>query len=691
LHHELNNKDILTMTMSRRTRMALAAGGTLIAVPAVALIVLLNYDWNRARPWLNEKTSAAIERPFAIRGNLALTWEKQILPERDRSWRDHLPWPHLVARDVHIGNPEAMDGDLGSVGEFSFSLNPFALLQKEISIPVLRFDTPTVNLQRNADGANNWTFEKKDKRSPWHLDLQRVVFTKGTVHYVDALAKAEATAEIDTLNADPTYGVAWKLKGAWHGAPVTGSGKAGAVLSLQQQIAPYPIVADVNLGGTRIAVEGTLTKPTQLAALDMRLKFSGPSMASLYPLTGILLPETPPFATSGHLTATLGKDHGHYVYDKFTGKVGSSDIGGTLDYKQQQPRGYLSGTVTSHLLQFADLGPVVGGGSNASKAARGLPAVQPPNKVLPVEKFHIERWTSIDADVRFAAERIIREKQLPIANLDTNIHLKDGVLSLTPLNFDWAGGKLASNIELDGSGKVSPDVIRAKLKASARHLKLKELFPTLDGLKASVGEINGDASLSATGNSVATLLASSNGELKALIDQGSISKLLLEQMGLNIGNVVLTKMIGDKQVKLNCLAADFAVTNGLAQTRRFVVDTDDATINVYGTVNLASEQLDLTLKPDSKGLRVITLRAPLYLRGTFKQPDVSVDKGVLAMKAGGAVALAVVAAPLAALLPLINTGPGEDSACARLLAEAREKPVAPPPGKTLPAKRVRAQ
>jgi uncharacterized protein involved in outer membrane biogenesis len=122
-----------------------------------------------------------------------------------------------------------------------------------------------------------------------------------------------------------------------------------------------------------------------------------------------------------------------------------------------------------------------------------------------------------------------------------------------------------------------------------------------------------------------------------------------------------------------------------------VVDTDDATINVNGTVNLASEQLDLTLKPDSKGVRVITLRSPLYLRGTFKQPDVSVDKGVLAMKAGGAVALAVVAAPLAALLPLINTGPGEDSACAKLLAEAREKPVAPPPGKTLPAKRVRAQ
>ena len=204
----------------------------------------------------------------------------------------------------------------------------------------------------------------------------------------------------------------------------------------------------------------------------------------MYGLTGIVLPETPPFTTSGRLTATLGKDRGHYIYDKFTGKVGSSDISGHMEYQQKQPRGYLSGNVQSRLLQFSDLGPLVGADSNASKQARGLPAVQPSGKVLPVEKFRTERWTSIDADVKFKAERIVREKQLPIANLVTDIHLKDGVIALTPLNFDWAGGTLASNVKLDGSGRTDKDAIRAELKATARHLKLKQLFPTLDGLKA---------------------------------------------------------------------------------------------------------------------------------------------------------------------------------------------------------------
>ncbi|MHB1618648.1 MAG: AsmA family protein [Sulfuricella sp.] len=80
-----------------------------------------------------------------------------------------------------------------------------------------------------------------------------------------------------------------------------------------------------------------------------------------------------------------------------------------------------------------------------------------------------------------------------------------------------------------------------------------------------------DASLSSVGNSVASLLGASNGEIKILINQGTVSKLLLEEMGLNIGNVILARLAGDKQVKLNCMATDFGVTHGLMQARSFII------------------------------------------------------------------------------------------------------------------------
>jgi uncharacterized protein involved in outer membrane biogenesis len=667
---------------SRRGKIVLAIVGVLIAIPVIALVVLLNYDWNKARPWLNAKTSEAIGRKFEIAGNLALTWEKPSanMHERDRTWRDFIPWPHLVANDVHVSNPDGVPGEMASVRQFSFSLNPLALLNKQIAIPVLRFEAPAVELLRSADGKNNWTFRHDDKPSPWKLDLERVVFTKGVVHYKDAIEKADITADVDVINADPDYGVSWKARGSYNGAPVTGTGKAGAVLSLKEQIAPYPLQADVRVGAVRVAVEGTLTKPTALAALDVRLKLAGPSMARLYGLTGLVLPETPAFHTEGHLSATLARGRSHYIYDKFSGKVGSSDIGGHFEYQMGKPRGKLTGKVVSKLLQFADLAPLIGADSNASKAARGVAPVQPSGKVLPVETFRTERWTAIDADVQYTAESIIRDKQLPIKKLNTHLILKDGVLNLAPLNFDMAGGNLSSNIKLDGSGREGKNAIRATAKVSARHIHIKELFPTIAAMQATVGEINGDAQLSATGNSVASLLAASNGEVKSMINQGTVSKLLLEQMGLNIGNIILTKLFGDKQVQLNCMATDFAVTNGLMQTRVFVVDTDEAVITASGTINLANEQIDLTLRPDTKSLRIFSLRAPLYVRGDFNAPHVSVDKGVLAMKAGGAIALGL-AAPLAALIPLVNAGPGRESQCAQLLAAASVKPVAPPPKK----------
>ncbi len=678
--------------LSRRQKIVLAGAAVLVAVPVAAAITLLNMDWNRAKPWLNGRASEALGRPFAIAGDLSLTWQQPATAAGSKTWRDSLPWPHLQAQDVRLGNPDAMaqtDGEpaqLATVSQLAFSLNPLALLEKKIIIPELRFDTPQIRLLRSKDGRNNWTFEKQDQASPWQLELQSVVFSKGTVYLTDGVTQTAMRADVDTLADDKRYGIAWTLSGKYRGETVQGGGKAGSVLSLQRQGTPFPIQAEMRASGSSMAIEGTLTRPTDLAALDVRLKIAGPSMARLYPLTGVLLPETPHFSTEGHLTGTLAPGGGEWVYDQFSGKVGSSDVEGKLAFSASKPRKRLTGEVHSRLLQFVDLGPLVGADSSASKKERGVPSTQPAGRVLPVETFKTERWTSLDADVRYTADKITRDAELPISKLDTHVLLTDGVLSLTPLNFNVAGGTLTSQIKLDGSGKVIPNGIAAELKASARHLRIKQLFPHLPALQASVGEINGDASLSATGNSVATLLGSSNGEVRALINRGSISKLLLEEMGLNIGSIVVTKLVGDKQVKLNCMAADFVVNKGLMRTRQFIVDTEDAVLHIDGTVNLGNEQLDLTLQPDSKGLRIFSLRSPLYVKGTFSKPDVSVDKGVLALRAGGALALAVVA-PVAALLPLVNAGPGEENECATLLANARVKPVAPKPGKSVRQRR----
>ena len=653
--------------MSRALKISLWSGAALLAVIAVIVALLIHFDWNRAKPWINQRVSDATGRPFAINGDLSLTWHA---PQQELlGWRGWIPWPRLNAKDVVFGNPEwASEPVMAKANQVTFSLSPLPLLRKKIVIPSLALDAPQLALERQKDGRNNWTFEKKDEPSAWQLDLQQLVLNKGSIHVADAIKRADMRVEVDTLGTQggKDYRLGWTLAGTFNGEKVSGSGKAGSILSLRKQRAQYPVEADIRVGKTSISARGTLTEPRKLAALDLRLRIEGVSMAHLYPLTNVVLPDTPPFMTEGHLTGEPNALGGNWTYEKFTGRMGGSDLSGTLRYEARKPRPLLEGTVVSGFLNFKDLSPLIGADSAQSKANRDAKVVQPPDKVLPVENFRTERWTSIDADVQFSGKKIVREKQLPIDHLVTRIRLQDGELSLAPLKFGIAGGNLVSNLRLNGKSKP----VKADMRLSARHMKLKQLFPTVNEMQASFGEINGDASFTSSGNSIAALLGSANGEVKAVLNEGTISKLLLEEMGLNVSSIVATQLFGDKQVKLNCAVTDFAVRNGVMQTKMAVIDAEDATIYLNGTIDLAKEQLALAIKPESKGVRLISLRSPLHVSGPFKKPQVGVDKGVVAAKAGSAIALGALAPVAAALLPLINVGPGEKSECGALLRSA---------------------
>ncbi len=161
---------------------------------------------------------------------------------------------------------------------------------------------------------------------------------------------------------------------------------------------------------------------------------------------------------------------------------------------------------------------------------------------------------------------------------------------------------------------------------------------------------------------------------------------MLELAGLNVANALAAKLFGDKQVNMRCLAADAVVLHGRANIRRFVLDTDDAVIDVTGYVDLAQEQINLDVLPKTKGGRIFTLRTPLYAKGSFANPDVGPYKTPIALKAGAALALSTIF-PLAAVLPLVNVTKVPDTDCASAIARAERPPVTKAPNVTNPAQK----
>ncbi|WP_350578902.1 AsmA family protein [Pseudomonas sp. HY2-MNA-CIBAN-0224] len=681
-----------------RTRKTLAwIGGSVVLLVVVLVVIISTFDWNRLKPTINAKVSEVLHRSFAINGNLAVRWLRE---DGQGGWRTWVPWPHVIAEDLTLGNPDwSKNPEMASLKQVELRLSPLALLSQTVAIPRIDLKEPKAKLERLADGRANWTFtfdaaDPKAEPSNWKVDIGAIGFDKGQVSLNDQTLKTRLDVLIDSLGkpipfseivgekeakksqdkgaVPQDYAFALKVNGEYHGQKLHGTGKIGGLLALRDTNQPFPLQAQVSIADTKVALAGTLTDPLDLGALDLRLKLAGSSLSNLYPLTGVTLPDSPPYSTDGHLTAKLREATGAtFTYDNFNGKIGSSDIHGDLSFVASKPRPKLTGKLVSNQLLMVDLAPLIGADSNDKQKARGGSSKQPADKVLPVEEFRTERWRDMDADVEFTGKRIVQSADLPFTDLYTHVVLTDGVLKLEPLRFGVAGGKLDAQINLNG--RDTPLQGRAKL--TARNFKLKQLFPTFEPMKTSFGELNGDATISGTGNSVARLLGTANGNLKMLINDGAISRSLMEIAGLNVGNYVVGKIFGDQDVKINCAAADFGIKDGLATSRLFVFDTQNAIIYIDGTANFATERLDLKITPESKGFRVFSLRSPLYVRGTFAHPNAGVEAVPLLLRGAGMVALGVIAGPAAGLLALVAPSGDVPNQCAPLLQQMQQGKV----------------
>ena len=580
------------------------------------------------------------------------------------------------------------------------TLAPLALLTKTVYLPWIKLQKPDARLIRLSEKNNNWTFklasaENNDPNaqpSGWSFRLDNILFDQGRIAVNDKVSKADIEILVDPLGkplpfnevtgnskdktrvADYVFGL--KAQGRYNGQPLTGTGKIGVMLALRSEDTPFPVQADFRSGNTRVAFVGKVNDPMKMGGVDLQLKFAGDTLGDLYELTGVLLPDTPPFETDGHLVAKIDSEKSSvYDYRDFNGRIGESDIHGSLTYTTGKPRPKLEGDLESRQLRLADLGPLIGvdsgkGGDKAKQAEqkKGEKNIQPAGKVLPYDRFETDKWNMMDADVRFKGKRIEHGSTLPISDLTTHIILQNADLKLQPLKFGLAGGTISSNIRLEGDKKP----MQGRAEIQARRLKLKQLMPNVELMQKTLGEMNGDADFRGTGNSVAALLGTSNGNLKLLMNDGLISRNLMEIAGLNVGNYVIGKIFGDDEVRVNCAAANLDLVNGVARPQIFAFDTENALVNVTGTASFASEQLDLTINPESKGVRIVTLRSPLYVRGTFKNPQAGVKPGPLIARGAVAAALATLVTPAAALLALISPSEGEANQCRAILAQMKK-------------------
>jgi uncharacterized protein involved in outer membrane biogenesis len=679
------------VVMRRANKVLIGVGGVLLSVIVALLIAIAFFNWNLLKPTINTKISNELGRQFAINGDLTVQWHDA---DDVSGWRSWIPRPHVIANDVTLSNPDwAQPAQMITMKRAALTLDLLPLLAQRIVIQQIQLTDSDGYLERLKDGRANWDFsfgnnpnDDNTASSSWRVELDKIVFDRGRITYRDEELRADLNIAIDSLGkaipyaevvkadlkgidaGNPSeYFFGWKVEGRYENLPVHGEGKTGNVLGLRDTSRPFPVQADVAIGKTRIALSGSLLNPMHLGALNLHLAISGESMAELFPFTGVTLPDTPRYATDGHLVSSPGElGVPIYHYRNFNGRVGESDLHGSLTFTGGKPRPKLQGDLNSRQLRMVDLGPLIG----VEPETKHKETRAEQDQVLPTQAFRTNRWRDMDADVIFSAEHIIYDERLPISNLDVHLVMDDGLLTLNPLRFGFVGGTISGEIKLNGR----ENEMTGLANISVRRLLIKELFPDVKVMQRALGQLNGDVVLTGVGNSVAALLGSGSGDLRLVVNNGVISKELMEIAGLNVGNYIVSKLFGDEEEKINCGVADMQMKRGLMTPRIFVFDTENAVVQITGDVNFKNETLNLEVSPESKGIRLLSLRTPLYVKGTFAHPDVGVELLPLAERGLGAVALGVLLTPVASLLALVAPSSDEaEQSCGSLIKQVQER------------------
>jgi len=622
----------------------------LLVLGIVILIVL--WDWNWFKGPVERQVEARTGRDFEIGGDLDV----------DLGWV-----PVISAERLSFGNADwAAQPVMAQADRVDIAIALKPLFRGQVRIPEIRLTTPRLHLETGPDGGN-WQFGESTGDSD--VEFRRVWVDDGRLTFLDAANDTSIDVAVSTTDpgrADVAPPIVVKGGGQWQGNDFSVEGSAESPLALQDPDSPYRVDVRARAGATRAHARGTLLDPLRLRDFDLQMELAGASLEPLYPLIGIAMPPTPPYTLEGHFT----RDGTIWFFNDFSGAVGDSDLGGDANVDTGGERPYLRADLRSQRLDFDDLAGFVGGAPDAEGAETTNPelaakdaAREASARVLPDTPYELDKLQAMDADVRLKATRI-NAPSLPIDDMDAHLLLENGLLRLDPLNFGVAGGDIRSTIRMDA--RKSPISTRADV--NARGLDLSSLLPDVELARNAIGQVGGHATLDGTGNSIAAMLGSSDGELAVGMGQGKISNLLMELAGIDLAEIIKFKLTEDRLIPVRCAFGDFKVDNGLMTVRSLAFDTTDTILVGEGTINLRDEQLDLTIKPRPKDRSVFAFRSPLLVDGTFKNPSFRPDLGRIGLRAAIALTLGNIAPP-AALLATLELGPGENASCGGQYAE----------------------
>jgi len=600
--------------MTTQKRPALIWLGSVFGIVAVALTVFIaTLDQNRAKKYISAGVSKATGRQLSINGDLKL----------DLGWISR-----VSASRIQFANAGwSKHPQMAEIGNFDVQIDLWQLLTKfRLVLPAVTISQPKIVLEKNADGSANWEFSSApaatgavvpQERTGFPV-IEKLVIQDGMLSFDNRETKTQIELKVSEAEGAGFLEQPVKLKaqGTYQKLPLTITLDGGSYENLRSSNMPYPLRIDLGAGKLKAKIDGNLTEPMEMKGEDVLLDIQGDDMAQLYPLIHLVFPTTPPYRLKGHLK----HDGKVWSFSNFSGRVGDSDLSGSIRVDTAPKRPFMKADLVSNLLDFDDLAGFIGGqpgtasGETASEEQKKQAAAEKDSdRIFPDQRYDLERLRAMDADVHLRAKKILAPK-LPIDNLNASLKLNDGVLSFAPAAFGVANGRMEIYSTFDGSKRPS----KVKIDARLRQLDLKRFLGDSSFAQKTLSPIGGRIVLSGTGESFRELMATASGSTFLAMSGGQISELLVRLAGLDIAHTLGVVVRGDKPIPIRCALLDLQGKDGQMAVQTLVFDTANSVVSGEGNVDLRDEKVNIVVLPFPKDFSPLSLRSYIRVAGGFK-------------------------------------------------------------------------
>ena len=320
----------------------------------------------------------------------------------------------------------------------------------QIEMPLLRFTRPKVVLIASRDGRKSWDLNPNRPDTGEGLKLpviQQLVITDGQLSFNEQRREMTLQAAVNAHEATSgAAGFLLKGRGTVHGSPLTLKIEGGPFINIRRN-RPYRFEAEVSGAGSSLTAKGAITRPFDLGRFDATLTMQGRDLSDLYLLTGLTLPNTPPYRLSG----ALSRNERVWTFKDFDGRVGASDLSGEVRVDAaQRPEG-------GRRPALASAGPstiwaaVLGARTRTNAAGTNTEApVVAGGRLLPDAKLQTERLRTMDGSLTYRAAAV-KANAFDVRAVDLGADLKDGVLKLDPISFNFNRGALNGTARINAT------------------------------------------------------------------------------------------------------------------------------------------------------------------------------------------------------------------------------------------------